>query len=612
VTTCRADTGAGNAGAIYSFGATGSSERALGSIASGTPGNFAYGVRLLNDTVQAVTNLTISYVGEQWRNGGNTAVQTLAFSYLISNSAITSSDAVNVNAWTAFTALDFNTPTVGATATALDGEADANRHIFSNVLLPNVVVFPGQEIFLRWFDLNDPGNDHALAIDDLGITFTFINPVTNAPAITREPQSRTNNAGTSASFTVSATGTALNYQWMKDGNNLYDGIKISGSTAATLTLSGVLDLDAGAYSVLVANSLGSVTSIVATLTVIDPGINTQPQDRTKLTGETGNFFVSAAGTIPLSYQWRFNGVDITDATANSLNVPNVQSTNQGDYSVAVGNVNGNWTTSAVAHLTLKPTPAIRLAQWDFNNTNTLSVTAPATSSGTGTASLLNGVTATFGTGTLSDPAGVPGSANSGWNTAGYPPQSTSNKTAGVQFNVSTLGYQNILLTWEQRHSNTAGKYSRLRYSIDGSTFIDGPLLTMTATNNSFVFYSANLSGVAGVDNNPNFAFAIVAEWEATAVGNTNSNYVGTVTSYSTGGTVRFDLVNAFGNVFSGVSPIPLQTQRAGSKVILTWANPAFSLQSAPVVSGPYTTLSGATSPFTNSFTGSQQYFRLKY
>jgi hypothetical protein len=70
VTTYRADNGAGNAGAIYSFGATGSSERALGSIASGTPGNFAYGVRFLNDTVQAVTNLSISYVGEQWRNGG--------------------------------------------------------------------------------------------------------------------------------------------------------------------------------------------------------------------------------------------------------------------------------------------------------------------------------------------------------------------------------------------------------------------------------------------------------------------------------------------------------------------------------------------------------------
>ena len=110
-------------------------DRALGSIASGTPGNFAYGVRFQNDTAQAITNITISYTGEQWRNGGNTATQTLAFSYFISNNPITSSDAADANAWVAFTALNFNTPTVGATATALDGNAAANRQVFSGAAL---------------------------------------------------------------------------------------------------------------------------------------------------------------------------------------------------------------------------------------------------------------------------------------------------------------------------------------------------------------------------------------------------------------------------------------------------------------------------------------------
>ena len=75
--------------------------------------------------------------------------------------------------------------------------------------------------------------------------------------------------------------------------------------------------------------------------------------------------------------------------------------------------------------------------------------APAPSSGSGTASLLNGDHRDLSSGTYSDPAGAPGAANSGWNTTSYPPQGTSNKTAGVQFNVSTLGYQNILLAWEQ-------------------------------------------------------------------------------------------------------------------------------------------------------------------
>src|ERR1035437_3082707 len=116
VTSYTAGTGSSGTGAIYSFGATSSSERALGSVASGTPGNFAYGVRFINDTALTATNITISYTGEQWRNGGNTNAQKLAFSYLVSSSPITNSDALNANSWTAFTGLDFTTPTVGATS----------------------------------------------------------------------------------------------------------------------------------------------------------------------------------------------------------------------------------------------------------------------------------------------------------------------------------------------------------------------------------------------------------------------------------------------------------------------------------------------------------------
>ena len=83
VSTYRAGTGSDNAGAIYSFGSSGNSERALGSAASGTPGGLYYGVRFVNDTGQTVSSVTISYTGEQWRNGGNTTAQKLTFSYQI-------------------------------------------------------------------------------------------------------------------------------------------------------------------------------------------------------------------------------------------------------------------------------------------------------------------------------------------------------------------------------------------------------------------------------------------------------------------------------------------------------------------------------------------------
>lgn len=57
--------------------------------------------------------------------------------------------------------------------------------------------------------------------------------------------------------------------------------------------------------------------------------------------------------------------------------------------------------------------------------------------------------------------------------------------------------------------------------------------------------------------------------------------------------------------------VALQIEKAGSEMVLSWANAAFGLQSAPFVSGTFTNVSGATSPYTNSITGSQQFFRLK-
>jgi len=96
--------------------------------------------------------------------------------------------------------------------------------------------------------------------------FTLTVQAATLPTITAQPVSRSVAVGATASFTVTAVGTApLTYQWRKNG------APISGATTATLTLSSVQTADTAAYTVVITNVAGSVTSEPATLGVIPPG-----------------------------------------------------------------------------------------------------------------------------------------------------------------------------------------------------------------------------------------------------------------------------------------------------------------------------------------------------
>lgn len=121
-----------------------------------------------------------------------------------------------------------------------------------------------------------------------------------APQITQQPQSQAVLAGSNATFTVVATGqTPLRYQWSFNGANLANGPRISGATNSTLTISKVIGGDAGNYQVVVTNRHGSVTSVVATLTVLfPPSIITSPTNQRVLEGGSASFGVTAAGTEP--------------------------------------------------------------------------------------------------------------------------------------------------------------------------------------------------------------------------------------------------------------------------------------------------------------------------
>ena len=376
---------------------------------------------------------------------------------------------------------------------------------------------------------------------------------TNPPAIVTQPQSQGIATGNSVTFSVTATGAIpLSYQW------LFNGTNISGATNNPFTLASAQFTNAGNYSVTITNLAGSTISSNAVLTVTNapPSIAIQPQNQNVLAGQTATFSVTAGGTLPLNYQWLLGGTNLAGATTNPFVLANVQQTNAGNYSVVITNLAGS-VTSSVATLAILFTNPVVFAQWNFNSvtpdgSTTTGSTAPSV--GSGTASLIGGATATFATGdTTFDPAGS--TDNSGWNTATYPAQGTGNKTRGVQFAVSTAGKQNIVVSWSSQSSNTGSKYGRLQYSTNGIDFVDFPAAFTNGT--TFTVKTNSLAGISGVSNNTNFAFRFVAEFESTAIGTANANYVAAGTSYGTAGTMRYDMVTVSGTAILAGSPAVL-------------------------------------------------------
>jgi len=166
--------------------------------------------------------------------------------------------------------------------------------------------------------------------------------VNSAPIITVQPVSITVTQGESAAFFVTATGSpAPTYQWRRNG------VAIAGATSPTYFASSAPSENGAQFTVVVSNSLGSVTSNVAVLTVLfAPTISLPPASQTVMTGQTATFTVTASGSAPLTYQWRKNGADIAGATAQTYTTPVLTSADNGArYAVAVSNSIASVTSS---------------------------------------------------------------------------------------------------------------------------------------------------------------------------------------------------------------------------------------------------------------------------
>lgn len=157
----------------YSYGAAGSSERALGSVASGSLQSI-FGVKFdivagPDPSQTEISSLIISYAGEQWRQGRKSPDlldnERLDFQYS------TDATALSNGTWTDFDSLDLTPidPYLSGVGSGVATDGNVKRKLMS-ATISGLSINPGDTLWLRWVDSNSSGNDFGLAIDDFSIT----------------------------------------------------------------------------------------------------------------------------------------------------------------------------------------------------------------------------------------------------------------------------------------------------------------------------------------------------------------------------------------------------------------------------------------------------------
>ncbi|MBI3141325.1 MAG: immunoglobulin domain-containing protein, partial [Bacteroidetes bacterium] len=198
--------------------------------------------------------------------------------------------------------------------------------------------------------------------------------VFDQPTITADPSDATVCVNDDPTFTVTATGTSITYQWQEDNGggytNISNGGVYSGATTATLTLTDVVaGMNGYAYRCVVDNAhCNPDISASADLTIqLAPTVTSNPSDVTDCEDEDISFSVTATGTA-LTYQWQedngggfanlANGGSYSGVNTATLSITSISSSLDGyDYRVVIDNAGCVSTNSNTANLdvVVKPT-----------------------------------------------------------------------------------------------------------------------------------------------------------------------------------------------------------------------------------------------------------------
>jgi hypothetical protein len=152
-------TGSATGSGVYSYGASGNNNRALGSLAAGS-GVYAFGLVLKNETGMILNRIQIRLLATQWRRGGSGNKNTWRFGYQYADSIRPGIDTlINDHRF------NLNSIHSGTGAATLNGHLPVNQ-IWMEDSITNIHWLPGQELVLQWDDFDETGSDDAMAIDD--------------------------------------------------------------------------------------------------------------------------------------------------------------------------------------------------------------------------------------------------------------------------------------------------------------------------------------------------------------------------------------------------------------------------------------------------------------
>lgn len=481
------------------------------------------------------------------------------------------------------------------------------------------------------------------------------------PSFIGEPASTNVYSGVPVTLSSQAAGTApLSYQWVRQGTGA-----IPDATNNTYTFTPVYPADNGAnFSVTVTNSVGSTNSPLATLTVLtNLNLEYNPFSITRTVGSYAAFRTVANGAEPISYQWHVvsgaGDQPIPGATADTLWLTNVQSSASGNlYYAAVANPFQS-TASTEAGLTVVPrtNPVSPLtaysrvviadspvAYWRLDETNGSTNAVDSVGSFAGAYSYTP-PDLTFGY-----PSGIPNDTDTGihvTNTAyvtipyalelnpvsgpwsyEFWIQPTFQDTANFHAPISAEGNQNSganLTGWNiYQHVQSYWTWNIFNGGPNGSftsEFVDHPVvvgswyymvLTDDGTNmnwfvNNRLVLTESVSGVGFVQNGINGDPGVAGGPTTLAIRSDGvfGGWAGGIEDLA----VYNYVLNPAQINYHFLNTTHLTAVQVGSELVLTW--PAGTLLSATSVKGPYTAVTGATSPYTNSLSQAQLYYRVQ-